>query len=106
MRPRSSSGLSGPGISRGEVIWLRSVQQILSGPTRCNASGLTEEGWFLMPAKKRKAWVARVFLGRDPDGKQQFHWVGRYSTKRERDDAVARAKAERPWEAPTASIGV
>jgi integrase len=40
-----------------------------------------------------------VFIGRDADGKQQFHWVGRFPTKRERDDAVARARIERPWEA-------
>jgi hypothetical protein len=49
-----------------------------------------------MPSK-RKTWPARVYLGRDEHGKQQFHWLGRFSTKRERDDAVARAKIERPW---------
>ena len=53
--------------------------------------------------KQRKAWAGRVFLGRDPDGKQRFWWVGRYPTRRERDAAVAKAKAERPWEAPTAA---
>jgi integrase len=40
-----------------------------------------------------------VFLGRDADGRQQFHWVGRYPTRRERDDAVARVRTERPWTA-------
>ena len=38
------------------------------------------------------------YLGRDQDGKQQFWWVGRFATKRERDDAVAKARTERPWE--------
>jgi integrase len=39
-----------------------------------------------------------VYLGRDEQGKQQFWWVGRFATKRERDDAVAAARTERPWE--------
>ena len=47
----------------------------------------------------RKTWSGRVFIGRDDHGKQQFWWVGRFPTKRERDDAVARARTERPWEA-------
>ena len=51
-----------------------------------------------MPARKRKTWMGRVYLGRDENGKQQFYWVGRFDTKRERDDAVARARTERPWE--------
>jgi hypothetical protein len=50
-----------------------------------------------MPAKKRRTWPGRVYLGRDEDGRQQFWWVGRFATKRERDDAVARARTERPW---------
>lgn len=45
-------------------------------------------------ARKRKTWVGRVYLG---DGR--YHWVGRFATKRERDDAVAKARTERPWEA-------
>ena len=54
-----------------------------------------------MPAPKRKtSWPGRVFIGRDQDGKQQFHWVGRFPTKRERDRAVERARIERPWEQP------
>lgn len=52
-----------------------------------------------MSSKQRKTWPGRVFIGRDADGRQQFHWLGRFPTKRERDDAVARAKTERPWEA-------
>jgi integrase len=47
----------------------------------------------------RKTWSGRVFIGRDEHGKQQFWWVGRFPTKRERDDAVAKVRTERPWEA-------
>jgi integrase len=43
---------------------------------------------------KRK-WEGRIYLGRDATGKQQFQWVGRFDTKRERDAAVAEAKLER-----------
>src|SRR5262245_5077359 len=50
-----------------------------------------------MPARKRKTWPGRVFIGRDEHGKQLFHWVGRFDTKRERDDAVAKARTEKPW---------
>ena len=52
---------------------------------------------------KRKTWVGRVFIGRDENGRQLFHWVGRFPTKRERDDAVAKARTERPWEVKPAS---
>jgi integrase len=55
-----------------------------------------------MPRSKRKTWRARVYLGRDQNGRQQFHWVGEYDTKRERDAALAEAKQTRPWEAHTA----
>jgi integrase len=41
---------------------------------------------------KRKQWPGRIYLGRDKDGKQRFHWVGRFDTRRERDDAVAEAR--------------
>jgi hypothetical protein len=53
--------------------------------------------------RERKTWEGRVFLGRDQDGKQQYWWVGRFSTRRERDDAVALARSERPWERPEGS---
>jgi len=46
-----------------------------------------------MAASKRKTWVGRVYLG---DGR--YWWCGRFATKRERNDAVARARIERPWE--------
>jgi integrase len=39
-------------------------------------------------------WQGRIFLGRDEDGKQQYHYVGRYRTRRERDDAVAKVRVE------------
>lgn len=42
--------------------------------------------------------VGRIRLGKDPQtGQALYHWVGRFNTKRERDDAVARARIERPW---------
>jgi len=40
----------------------------------------------------RKRWTGRIYLGRDSESKQVFHWVGRFATKRERDDAVADAR--------------
>jgi integrase len=46
----------------------------------------------------KKKWMGRVFTGRDENGKQLYYWVGRFDTKRERDDAVAKARSERPWE--------
>jgi len=50
-----------------------------------------------MAASKRKTWVGRVHLGAG-----RYHWVGRFTTKRERDDAVAKARIEKPWEAAQA----
>lgn len=38
---------------------------------------------------KKKTWIGRVYLGRDESGRQQFDWIGRFDTKRERDAAVA-----------------
>jgi integrase len=49
-------------------------------------------------SSKKRSWTGRVFIGRDQNGKQQYHWVGRFPTKRERDDAIARARIEKPWE--------
>lgn len=40
----------------------------------------------------KKRWVGRIYLGTDEQGRQQFHWVGRFDTRRERDDAVAEAR--------------
>jgi integrase len=48
--------------------------------------------------QKRKRWLGRVYLGLDSDGRQQFHYIGRFDTKRERDIAKARALVDRPWE--------
>lgn len=56
-----------------------------------------------MPAKKRRTWPGRVYLGRDENSRQRFWWVGRFATRRERDDAVARARTERPWESAAPS---
>lgn len=44
---------------------------------------------------KKKSWVGRIYIGRDANGKQMFDWVGRFPSKRERDEAVALAKLER-----------
>jgi integrase len=42
---------------------------------------------------KKKTWPGRVYIGIDPEtGKQQFEWLGRFDTKRERDAVVAEAK--------------
>lgn len=46
----------------------------------------------------RKKWAGRIYLGLNPDGTQRLYWVGRYATRRERDDAVARARTEKPWQ--------
>jgi integrase len=43
-------------------------------------------------SRNKKRWHGRVYLGRNEDGKQLFHWVGRFDTRRERDDAVAEAR--------------
>lgn len=42
---------------------------------------------------KRK-WAGRIYLGRDDDGRQRFHWVGRFATRRARDEAVAEARVQ------------
>jgi integrase len=43
-----------------------------------------------MPAKRtRKTYVGRVYLGHG-----QYHWVGRFPTRKARDAAVARARVE------------
>ena len=45
-------------------------------------------------SRKRKKWEGRIYLGRDENGKQKFHHVGRFDTRRERDQAVAEARVE------------
>lgn len=42
----------------------------------------------------KKRWSGRIYLGRDENGRQQFEWVGRYPTRRERDDAVAARRTQ------------
>jgi hypothetical protein len=44
--------------------------------------------------KPKRRWVGRIYLGRDDDGRQQFIWLGRFATRRERDDAVAKRRAQ------------
>lgn len=56
-----------------------------------------------MPAKKPRTWIGRVYLGTNDQGKQLTWWVGRFPTKRERDDAVAEARTTRPWQQATGS---
>jgi integrase len=52
-----------------------------------------------MSSKQRRGWLARI-VERGPDGRQRVVWYGGYFTlKRDRDAAVAKARAERPWEA-------
>jgi integrase len=59
---------------------------------------------------KRKRWTGRIYLGRDENGKQRFHWVGRFGTRRERDQAVAEARVRLRQgvieDAPTADVYV
>jgi integrase len=49
-------------------------------------------------AKKPKRYLGRVYLGQDANGKQLWHWVGRFERKRDCDAAVAKARTEKPWE--------
>jgi integrase len=42
----------------------------------------------------KNKWQGRIYLGRDEEGQQRYHWVGRYRTRRERDEAVS-AERER-----------
>ena len=53
---------------------------------------------------KKRSWPGRIFIGRDQNGKQAFYWVGRFATKRERDDAVAKARIDRPWEQSSEAV--
>lgn len=47
-----------------------------------------------MPSK-RKTWTGRVYTGRDAEtGREQYQWVGRFPTKRERDAAVAERRRQ------------
>lgn len=42
--------------------------------------------------KPKKPYVGRVYIRRDENGKQIFEYVGRFAKKKERDEAVAKAK--------------
>jgi integrase len=43
---------------------------------------------------KKRQWTGRIYLGRDQDGKQKFIWLGRFDTRRERNQAVAQRRTE------------
>ncbi len=49
-------------------------------------------------AKRRKQYEARIYLGRDENGKQRFDYIGRYDRKRDRDRAVRKAREDREAE--------
>jgi hypothetical protein len=49
-------------------------------------------------AKRRKQYEARIYLGRDANGKQRFDYIGRYDRKGDRDSAVQKARADREAE--------
>jgi integrase len=51
---------------------------------------------------RKKRYLGRVEILPRVDGKQTFHHIGRFDSKRERDAAVAIARENRSWEAPTA----
>ena len=53
-------------------------------------------------ASKPKQVEGRLYLGRDESGCEQYQWVGRFATVKERDEAVMRARLEREAEATTA----
>jgi integrase len=40
----------------------------------------------------KNKWQGRIYLGRDDNGDQRYHWVGRFAKKKERDEAVARER--------------
>jgi hypothetical protein len=46
-------------------------------------------------AKRRKQYEARIYLGRDENGKQRFEYIGRFDRRRDRDRALRKAKEER-----------
>jgi hypothetical protein len=56
-----------------------------------------------MPSKRR-TYEALVYLGCDQNGRQQYDWVGRYATKKQRDAAVAKRKLELAGEIAQAKL--
>jgi integrase len=38
-------------------------------------------------------WQGRIYLGRDDSGDQQYHWVGRFTTRKARNEAVSDERA-------------
>jgi integrase len=52
-------------------------------------------------SRKGKRWQGRIYIGRDENNKQMFHYVGHFDTRRERDQAVAEARVELASASPT-----
>lgn len=44
---------------------------------------------------RRKQYEARIYLGRDENGKQRFEYIGRFDRRRDRDRVLRKAKEER-----------
>jgi hypothetical protein len=53
-----------------------------------------------MAAKRHEA---RLYLGREENGRETYEWIGRFATVKERDEAVMRRRIEREGEAAQAS---
>jgi hypothetical protein len=45
-----------------------------------------------------------LYLGRDESGREQYEWVGRFATVKDRDEAVMRRRLEREVEAAAAKM--
>ena len=45
--------------------------------------------------KRKKKYLGRIYIGRDENDKQIFDYVGSFAKKKERDEAVAKAKTEK-----------
>ena len=55
-------------------------------------------------ASKPKTFEGRLYLGRDDAGREQYEWVGRFATAKERDEAVMRRRLAREVEAAAAKL--
>ncbi len=53
---------------------------------------------------KPKQFEGRLYLGRDDAGREQYEWLGRFPTAKERDDAVSRRRWERETEHARAKL--
>src|SRR5215217_5491383 len=55
-------------------------------------------------ASNSKQFEGRLYLGRDESGREQYQWVGRFGSAKERDQAVMRRRLEREVEAAAAKL--